>query len=69
MNPRIKQLALECGAWNQVYDQKRLLINHNFDVEKFAESIIKETLEVASAGIEYGDGMADAVFRYFGVES
>jgi hypothetical protein len=36
--------------------------------EKFAELIIKETLQVARAGIEYGDGMEDAVCKYFGVE-
>jgi hypothetical protein len=27
--------------------------------------IIKETLQVARAGIEFGDGMEDAVYRYF----
>ena len=36
--------------------------------EKFAELIIKETLQVARAGIEFGDGMEDAVYKYFGVE-
>ena len=35
---------------------------------KFAELIIKETLQVARAGIEYGDSMEDAVYKYFGVE-
>ena len=36
--------------------------------EKFAELVVKETLQVARAGIEYGDGMEDAVYKYFGVE-
>ena len=36
--------------------------------EKFAELIVKETLQVARAGIEYGDGMEDAVYKYFGVK-
>ena len=36
--------------------------------EKFAELIVKETLQVARAGIEFGDGMEDAVYKYFGVE-
>ena len=36
--------------------------------EKFAELIVKETLQVARAGIAYGDGMEDAVYKYFGVE-
>jgi hypothetical protein len=35
---------------------------------KFAELIVKETLQVARAGIEYGDGMEDAVYKYFGVK-
>jgi hypothetical protein len=35
--------------------------------EKFAELIVKETLQVARAGIAYGDGMEDAVYKYFGV--
>ena len=33
----------------------------------FAELIIKETLEVARAGIEFGDSMESAVYTYFGV--
>ena len=39
-----------------------------FSKERFAELIIKETLQVARAGIEFGDGMEDAVYKYFGVE-
>ena len=39
-----------------------------FSKEKFAELIVKETLQVARAGIEFGDGMEDAVYKYFGVE-
>ena len=35
-------------------------------LEKYAELIIKETLQVARAGVEYGDGMEDAVYKYFG---
>ena len=36
--------------------------------DKFAELIIKETVQVVRAGIEYGNGMEDAVYNYFGVE-
>ena len=47
-------------------------VDHNgeliFSKEKFAELIVKETLQVARAGIEFGDGMEDAVYKYFGVE-
>ena len=66
MNKRIKELQCQAAAqvnpllegseWQQVF------------VENFAELIIKETLQVARAGIEFGDGMEDAVYKYFGVE-
>ena len=77
MNERIQELSVE--AWrftsNEVAHLSRI---HNrsysqdevtdiFEI-KFAELIIKETLQVARAGIEYGDGMEDAVYQYFGVE-
>ena len=42
MNERIKELALQCGAWHQVYDQKLLKINEYFNYEKFAELIVRE---------------------------
>ena len=48
------------------------LVEHDgeliFSKEKYALLIIRETLAVARAGIEFGDGMDDAVYRYFGVE-
>ena len=61
MNERIKELAEQ--ATTEEADGFRY-----FDKEKFAELIIKETLQVARAGIEFGDGMEDAVYKYFGVE-
>ena len=36
--------------------------------KKFAELIIKETIQVARAGVEFGNGMEDAVYNYFGIE-
>jgi hypothetical protein len=42
MNKRLEELALECNAWNQVYDQKRFMVDGNFDVERFAELIVQE---------------------------
>lgn len=68
MNERIEKFARECGAWNQVYGNRTFMIDEHFDIEKFAELIVKETLQVARAGIEFGDGMEDAVYKYFGVE-
>jgi hypothetical protein len=46
MNKRIEELAIESGAWHQVYDQKRFMVDGNFDVAKFAELIVKECLSI-----------------------
>lgn len=66
MNERIKEILEQA---TRRYD--RLGCEIPFaqpDLEKFAELIVKETLQVARAGIEFGDGMEDAVYKYFGVE-
>ena len=67
MNERIKLLAEQAqtvvGHTDGGYTEIKAL-----DQEKFAELIIKETLEVARAGVEFGDGMESAVENYFGVK-
>lgn len=70
MNERIKQLANKATRIVETTDHcsGESESHTEVDLEKFAELIIKETLEVARAGIEYGDGMEDAVYKYFGVE-
>jgi len=47
MNQRIEKLARESGAWNQVYDQKRFMVDGNFDVERFARLIVQECALIA----------------------
>ena len=64
MNPRFKELAIQAGA----YEDGDTILTGPMDVAKFAELIVKETLQVARAGIEFGDGMEDAVYKYFGIE-
>ena len=59
MNERIRELAEQCY---HRYSE------HHIDLQKFAELIVKETLEVARAGVEFGDGMESAVEQYFGVK-
>ena len=73
MNERIRELVLQANpASKEIYESDNWEYNCAAwcaqDVEKFAELIIEETLQVARAGIEYGDGMEDAVYKYFGVE-
>lgn len=48
MNPKIEQLARECGAWNQVYGNRTFMIDEHFDIEKFAGLIINECTEVTA---------------------
>ncbi len=69
MNERIRELIEQAG-WTEGYYESDdgPFIEPEFNKEKFAELIIKETLQVARAGIEFGDGMEDAVYKYFGVE-
>lgn len=69
MNERIEQLA------GQALDRAVPYTWHNLDhveMEKvmkvFADLLIRETLDVARAGVEYGDGMDSAVYRYFGLK-
>ncbi len=75
MNERLKQLAMECNAWEQVYDNKRFMVDRNFDVEKFAELIVEECAVIAdtersnSVGCGYitkTNGMR--IKEHFGVE-
>lgn len=62
VNAKVRELAEQAGC-----KIDRLGYGEG-NLEKFAELIIKETLQVARAGIEYGDGMDSAVYQYFGVE-
>ena len=74
MKERIKELVKQSGGefWqrleNDVVKQDAYI---TFDppesLEKFAELIVRETLQVARAGIEYGPSMEEAVYTYFGV--
>ena len=68
MNKRIEELALECNAWNQVYDQKRFMVDGNFDVERFAELIVKECVSIADEYDGVGSTIVGRIEKHFGVE-
>ncbi len=60
MNQRFKELA----------EEARLLTGWpvgEVEYQKFAELIVKETLQVARVGIEYGPSMEEATYTYFGI--
>jgi len=61
MNQRIQELALECGAWHQVYDEKRFMVDSNFDIERFAELLIRECAELCSDPV--------VILQHFGLDS
>ena len=49
MNQLIEQLALTCGAWNQVYGDQNFMIDEHFDIEKFARLIIRDCTHMAES--------------------
>jgi len=65
MNERLKQLAMECNAWEQVYNPHKFMVDRTFDVEKFAELIIKECADVATINQFQYDAVGNYVKKYF----
>ena len=75
MNEQSKQLAEQAGAYvstrtltSNPPQQVEMIELWDDRIKKFAELIIKETLQVARAGIEFGPSMDEAVENYFGVK-
>jgi hypothetical protein len=69
MNEQIRKLALKATEVETIDDLfGGIEYRETFNKEKFAELLVKETLQVARAGIEYGNGMEEAVYKYFGVK-
>lgn len=42
MNERIQELALQCGAWHQVYGNRNFMVDEHFDIAKFYELVVKD---------------------------
>jgi hypothetical protein len=68
MNKEIQELALQCGAWHQVYDQKLLKVNEYFNYEKFAELIVRECANIATINAHQWASPGTYVLKHFGVE-
>jgi hypothetical protein len=64
MNQRIKDL-FEQACFETEYDDIQNLKEMS---QRFAELIIKETLQIARVGMEFGPSMDEAVYTYFGIE-
>ena len=76
MNKQIEKLALECGAWNQVYGNRNFMIDEHFDIERFAELIVRECVAICQDidgedNIDAKSGRQDCaveIREHFGVE-
>ena len=66
MEQRIEELALKCGAWNQVYGNRMFMIDGHFDIEKFVELIVNECAEIADTAEPLL--ASDLIKQHFGVE-
>lgn len=64
---RIKQLQAEAYTMckQHIDDDGHAVVRTDEWHTHFATLIIKETLQVARAGVEYGNSMEDAVYTYF----
>ena len=65
MNERIKELAEQCGFKSNpdIYDR-----NQSFDIEKFAELIVKECASVALMSNGNNLYVCELIKEHFGVE-
>ena len=63
MNDPIRELWAQC-----VVKHTKTPMNWQDVADEFAQLIIAETVQVARAGLEFGNGMEDAICQYFGVE-
>lgn len=43
--------------------------NYDREIQKFAELIINECVQVAKVGMEFGPSLEEAVYAYFGIKS
>ena len=83
MQQQIEKLALECGAWHQVYGNRMFMIDEHFDIKKFAELLIQQCINVCEPVLdepyedmsEFGKGLVEGqdvavekIKRHFGVE-
>ena len=69
MNQRIEKFARECGAWNQVYGDRTFMIDEHFDINKFAQLIVRECARVADVADENKcEWIGGNILTHFGVK-
>ena len=65
INDCIEKFARECGAWNQVYGNRTFMIDEHFDIEKFAQLIVRECIDTA---FHKGHPDLEFLLKHFGVK-
>jgi hypothetical protein len=71
MNEHIRELAVKCGAWNQVYNNKEFMVDRTFNVEKFANLLLQECIQICEDGTSTqttSNGVAILIKQRFGIE-
>ena len=68
MKEKVKELALQCGAWNQVYNNKEFMVDRTFNIEKFAELIVRECIDIADEYDGAGSTIVNRIEKHFRVE-
>jgi DNA-binding transcriptional LysR family regulator len=73
MNSRIQELALESGAWHQIYGDQLFMHDHNFDIEMFARLIIAGCGVALNPPVQVRDAISrgqayNLIKKHFGVE-
>lgn len=75
MNEHLKNIALQCNAWYQVYEPHLFMYDENFDIEKFAKLVINDCANIADtetrnpAGCGYiTKTKGEQMKEHFGVE-
>lgn len=65
MKDKIEELADMCKEYSALDEETAEM---SFNYRHFARLIIRDTLAVARAGMEFGPSMEDAVSGYFGLK-
>ena len=65
MNERIKELAEQAGFYVAMFDPGN---KDNEAIEKFAELIVRECMELGDKALQDGKWPGDVIEKHFGVE-
>jgi len=70
MNERIQELARQSGAYHKDDDgeETKIAVLIGKEVEKFAELIVRECMELGDKALQDGKWPGDVIEKHFGIE-